>query len=87
MKDWNHLEDIDLADPGFGCLRKLDILVGIDIFVEAILYGRRIGPMGTPMASETHFGWVLAGSTVCHWRQFAQEVLGDRKRAHCQNLP
>ena len=69
MKDWNHLEDNDLADPGFGCLRKLDILVGIDIFVEAILYGRRIGPMGTPMASETHFGWVLAGSTVCQWRQ------------------
>ncbi len=50
-------QDIDLADPGFGCL------LGIDIFVEAILHGRRGGPTGTPMAFETHFGWVLAGST------------------------
>ena len=62
-KEWNHLEGIDLADPGFGCPGKLDMLLGIDIFVEAILHGRRIGPTGTPMAFETHFGWVLAGST------------------------
>lgn len=48
-------QDIDLADPGFGCPGKIDILLGIDIFVEAILHG--------PMAFETHFGWVLAGST------------------------
>ena len=62
-KEWSHLQDIDLADPGFGCPGKIDMLLGIDIFVEAILHGRRGGPTGTPMAFETHFGWVLAGST------------------------
>ena len=62
-KEWNHLEDIDLADPGFGCPGKLDMLLGIDIFVEAILHSRRIEPTETPMAFETHFGWVLAVST------------------------
>ena len=39
------------------------MLLGIDIFVEAVLHGRRSGPIGTPIAFETHFGWVLAGST------------------------
>ena len=34
-KGWNHLEDVDLADPGFGCPGKIDMLLGINIFVEA----------------------------------------------------
>ncbi len=45
-KEWSHLHDIDLADPGFGCPGKIDMLLGIDIFVEAILHGRRGGPTG-----------------------------------------
>ena len=29
----------------------------------SLLHGRRTGPPGSPVAFETHFGWVLAGST------------------------
>lgn len=39
------------------------MLLGIDVFVDVILHGRRSGPPGTPTAFETRLGWVLAGST------------------------
>ena len=62
-REWNHLDGIDLADPGFGRPGKIDVLLGIDVFVDVVLHGRRSGPPGTPIAFETRFGWVLAGPT------------------------
>ena len=62
-KEWNHLDGINLADSGFGCPGRIDLLLGIDVFVDVILHGRRSGPPGTPLAFGTCFGWVLAGST------------------------
>lgn len=62
-REWNHLNGIDLADSRFGCLGKIDMLLGIDVFVVVILHGRQSGPPGTPIAFETRFRWVLAGST------------------------
>jgi hypothetical protein len=38
------------------------MLLGVDVFVESLLIGRRMGPPDTPVAFETVFGWVLAGS-------------------------
>ena len=58
---WNHLSDIPLADPDFGRPGRIDILLGVDVFVETLLHGRRIGSPGSPIAFETEFGWVLAG--------------------------
>ena len=61
-EEWNYLDDLELADPGFGCPGRVDILLGIDVFVRAVLQGRRSGPPDSPIAFETHFGWALAGS-------------------------
>ena len=58
---WNHLADIPLAGPEFGRPGRIDILLGVDVFVDTLLDGRRIGPPGSPIALETEFGWVLAG--------------------------
>ena len=60
---WTHLYDIPLADPDFGRPGRVDILLGVDVFTAALLHGRQVGPPGTPVAFETVFGWVLAGST------------------------
>jgi hypothetical protein len=39
----------------------------VDIFVQVLLHGRRVGPPGSPVAFETELGWVLAGnSAACH---------------------
>ena len=62
---WRHLSDLPLADPGFGEPGKIDVLLGIDVFSEVLLHGRRSGPPGTPTAFETVFGWVLSGRTDC----------------------
>ena len=51
-----------MADPDFGRPGPIDLLLGVDVFLDALLTGRRIGQHGTPSAFETHFGWVLAGS-------------------------
>ena len=59
--DWNHLSGIDLAVPHFGQPGKIDVLLGVDIFVQVLRTGRRTGPPGSPVSFETEFGWVLAG--------------------------
>ena len=60
---WNHISDVPLADPTFGQPGHIDILLGVDIFADVLLQGRRTGPPGSPVALETKFGWVLSGST------------------------
>ena len=60
---WNHLSNLPLADPGFGSPGRIHILLGVDVIVDVLLHGRRAGPPGSPVAFETHFGWVLAGNT------------------------
>ena len=60
---WRHLSGLQLADPNFGRPGRIDVLLGVDIYADALLQGRRSGPPGTPTAFETTFGWVLVGKT------------------------
>ena len=60
---WKHIKGIQLADPEFGKPGRVDILLGVDVFVNVLQHGRRIGPPGSPVALQTKFGWVLAGNT------------------------
>ena len=60
---WSYLSAIQLADPTFGLPGRVDILLGVDIFSNVLLQGRRFGPSDSPVAFETLFGWVLAGRT------------------------
>ena len=56
---WEHLSGITLADPSFDTPGRIDVLLGVE-------QGRRTGVPGTPIAFETHFGWVLADETLSH---------------------
>ena len=56
----------NMADPDFGRPGRIDILLGVDVFVEVLRQGWRIGPPGSPSAFETEFGWVLAGNINSH---------------------
>ena len=68
--DWTHLDNMLLADPQFNSPGRIDLLLGVDIYVESLLHGRRTGPPGSPVALKIIFGWVLAGKTSsnnsCH---------------------
>ena len=68
---WDHLIDLTLADPEFGTPGRIDVLLGVDIFVEALCHGRRKGPSGSPIALETIFGWVICGKVESDIPQFS----------------
>ena len=61
--NWSHLSGLYLSDPEFGQPGKIDVLLGVDVYANVMLQGRRSGQPGTPVALETKFGWVLAGKT------------------------
>ena len=61
---WNHITGISLADPAFRQPSHIDILLGVDVFVDILHHGRRTGPLGSPVTLKTEFGWVLSGSTA-----------------------
>ena len=61
--EWNHLSNLKLADPSFGSPSRIDILLGVDIFTAVMQQGQRSGPVGSPVALKTKFGWVIAGMT------------------------
>ena len=61
---WTHLSDIPLAYPAFGEPRRIDILLGVDVFVDILRHGRQTGPSGSPVAIETEFGWVICGGST-----------------------
>ena len=75
---WTHLSGLSLADEDFGQPGRVDLLLGTDIYVNAMLHGRRSGPPDSPVAFETIFGWVLAGRatsiTSSHFSVVAHHV-------------
>ena len=47
---WSHLKGLPLADPDFGTPGRVDMLIGADVYCQTVLYGRRFGSSGSPMA-------------------------------------
>ena len=74
------------ADPTFGKPGKIDILLGVDVFVSVFCQGRRCGPTNSPTAIETSFGWVLAGSTQIVAHHAAIGNVNDYMYSHCLYL-
>ena len=62
VQSWEHLKDVELADPQFGIPGRIDILLGIEVFASVLRQGWQSGTANSPIAFETDFGWVLAGT-------------------------
>ncbi|XP_034827793.2 uncharacterized protein [Maniola hyperantus] len=58
---------LQLADPHFLDSRKIDILIGADIFWELIHEGNIRLPNG-PYLQNTHLGWIISGPIVLNTR-------------------
>ncbi|XP_073831801.1 uncharacterized protein [Musca autumnalis] len=52
---------VPLADPKFSTSDQVDILIGGDIYPQIILDGIRRNILGSLLAQETIFGWILTG--------------------------
>ena len=61
---WTRLTGLPLAYPSFGEPQRVDGLLRIDIFVDILRQGQQSGPIGSPIAIETEFGWFLCGCTT-----------------------
>ena len=59
--DWSHIRGLKLADPGFSNNRRIDLVLGADLYPSILLEGCLIGPKNAPMAQNTKFGWILSG--------------------------
>lgn len=60
---WSHISGLQLADPEYGKPGRIDLLLGVEVFADVVRHDRRLGSPGSPVAFDTKFGWVLAGST------------------------
>ena len=61
VNDWPHLRDLQLADPDYHTPRKIDVILGADVY-GLILQDEFVrGSVKTPIAQNTVFGWILTG--------------------------
>ncbi|KOB73159.1 Uncharacterized protein OBRU01_08821, partial [Operophtera brumata] len=63
-KPMEHLQDLSLADPTFNVSQRVDMLLGGDVYCDAIMNGLVKGPPGAPIAQETKLGWIISGSVT-----------------------
>lgn len=60
---WPHLRDLTLADPNPSSDQPIHVLIGADLYGSSLLNDLRQGPLGTPTAQLTVFGWTVSGPT------------------------
>jgi hypothetical protein len=54
--------ELVLADKRFYCSEQVDVLLGGDLYPQILLEGIRRNVLGSLIAQETIFGWILTGS-------------------------
>lgn len=59
---WDHLNELQLADPLYYRQDKIDLLLGALVYSSILLGEVIVGPPGTPIAQRTIFGWTLSGA-------------------------
>lgn len=62
-QEWPHLKHLALADPDPTQLQPIHLLIGADLYGSLLLNDLRQGPLGSPTAQLTVFGWIISGPT------------------------
>ena len=61
--EFPHLQGLDLADPTYHIPDRVDLILGFSAFFKVVKHQEIIeGPLGTPTAIKTIFGWGVGGS-------------------------
>ncbi|GAB1869293.1 Gag-pol polyprotein [Camponotus japonicus] len=61
MQHWQHLNGLTLADPHFLQPLSVDMIIGADVYHQIIREGLKKGPIDSPIAQLTAFGWIISG--------------------------
>ncbi|XP_029663035.1 uncharacterized protein LOC115235401 [Formica exsecta] len=59
---WRHLDNLELADPGFFAADPVELLLGADVCADILQPGLRRGGRQQPVAQRTTLGWILSGA-------------------------
>ncbi|GFX05361.1 DUF1758 domain-containing protein [Trichonephila clavipes] len=72
-----HITGLQLADPSFYISRPVDMILGADIFLDLIQYGKISGTQNQPYALNSKLGWLLSGkvSTACQSEKKAMSLI------------
>lgn len=57
VSQWNHLEHLSLADPQLGSRKRVELLLGADVYGRLVLDGQIPSVNGSPIALNTTLGW------------------------------
>jgi len=63
IDSWPHLHNLNLADPDPCSNYPIHLLIGADLYGSLLLPKLKQGPIGTPTAQLTVFGWIISGPT------------------------
>ncbi|XP_071577344.1 uncharacterized protein [Temnothorax nylanderi] len=63
LDSWSLLRELDLADPDPSDPSPIHLLIGADLYGSILRNDLRQGPLGTPTAQRTIFGWIVSGPT------------------------
>ncbi|XP_046142834.1 uncharacterized protein LOC123988088 [Osmia bicornis bicornis] len=58
-----HLHGLQLADPDFPQSRRIDLIIGVEVYNSVLLSEVVRGPPRTPLAQKTQLGWIVSGPT------------------------
>ncbi|XP_071581815.1 uncharacterized protein [Temnothorax nylanderi] len=58
---WEHLKNLQFADPKFTVPGSVDVILGADIYSTIIEEGIVKGAVDTPLAQCTKLGWIISG--------------------------
>lgn len=61
ISTWNHLRNLDLADPHFYKPGPVDMLINVSLLASTLQPGLIKGEPGQPVAVSTIFGWIVMG--------------------------
>ncbi|XP_031632584.1 uncharacterized protein LOC116346586, partial [Contarinia nasturtii] len=62
LREYEHLQNLQYADPTVNSDRPIDLLLGVAEYGDFLKCGLIKGPKGTPIAQNTEFGWVIMGA-------------------------
>lgn len=59
--DWQHIQQLQLADPQYDTPARIDLLLGSPVYGLLLLPGLVKASPSEPIAQNTEFGWILSG--------------------------
>lgn len=79
ISKWSYLHGLTLADAKFNEPGKVDLLIGAEFYLSLLKNEPQVtGPIGCPVAQNTHLGWILSGPVVSTKRPQSSKIFSLR---------